>query len=119
MQFTKKKPFYSTFRMITAHFWVSEILGFYGNHLAWGNDDWSMCFSCHCLFSLHALIVSVASSSWCHGIAATLVFVALPGFFSINFFFFFFFFFFFKYILLKKCLNIETLRRVLDSSLLH
>ena len=33
-------------------------------HLAWGRDNWSICFSCLCLFILHVLISVFFSSSW-------------------------------------------------------
>ena len=55
------------------------------DHLAWGRGSWSMCFSCICLFILHA---SVCPFSLPLGVRECLwlVIVALPGLFFINLF---------------------------------
>ena len=38
--------------------------------LAWGGENWSVCFSCICMFVLHALHCVFFSSTWCRGLAA-------------------------------------------------
>ena len=40
------------------------------DHLAWGRESWTVCFSCISLFVLYVLILSFFSSSWCRGLAA-------------------------------------------------
>ena len=41
------------------------------DHLAWGKESWSVCFSCIFSFFLHALLSVLFSSSWCQGFAST------------------------------------------------
>ena len=49
---------------------VISPFGIFSDHLAWGKERWSMCFSCLCLFILHAYTLFIFSSSWCQGWAA-------------------------------------------------
>ena len=40
------------------------------DHLAWGRENLSICFSCICMFILHPLLFVFLSSSRCRGLAA-------------------------------------------------
>ena len=45
----------------------------YCDYLAWGQESWFICFSCICMFILHALrFVSVFFSSWYRGVGCGL-----------------------------------------------